>query len=82
MSDFGVALGAYLTKQLTDRETRHDLLRRVPGGAMHMLGLWRRAGARQRGDLDLILAELWGVARGPFAYRGARRAAVCEQTSV
>ncbi len=82
MSDFGVALGAYLTKQLTDRETRHDLLRRVPGGAMHMLGLWRRAGARQRGDLDLILAELWGVARGPFAYRGARRAAVYEQTSV
>jgi hypothetical protein len=75
MHDYGLGLGAYLTKQFIDRDARAQLLRRSPRGVLHMLSLWRNAGgSTQGGDLDLVIAELSGIARGPLAYRSARRA--------
>ncbi len=74
MHDFGLALGAYLAKHLRDPAVRTQLLRRAPRGMRHMVGRWRdgrRGGQRSAG---LVWTEIWGIARGPLAYRRGRRA--------
>ena len=42
---YGMGLSAYITKYLADPATRGQLLRQVPSGVIHMLGLWGRADA-------------------------------------
>lgn len=77
MYGYGVGLSAYLFKYLVSSRTRWDLLRRVPAGIWHGLGLHRRSrvAAQSAGaPTDLALAELRGLVSGPVAYlRGRRR---------
>jgi GT2 family glycosyltransferase len=71
---YGMGLSAYVTKYLAGADTRPAVLRRVPAGVRHMLGLWRRPSGRAPSDLRLVLAEVRGIAAGPLAYRRARAA--------
>lgn len=71
---YGVGLGAYLLKQLFDREFRKVLLKQAPRAALHMLRLWRRGAGGNNGNRSLVLAELAGIVAGPYAYLRARLA--------
>jgi GT2 family glycosyltransferase len=82
MRDFGIGLGAYLTKQLVAPDGRRSIIRHAPMGVWRALSLLNRFGMGSPGDRALFLAELRGVARSPFAYRRARRSALeLEHTS-
>ena len=75
MYGYGVGLSAYATKYLIDRETRGDVLRRAPLGALHMLKIWERSNGDRRGRSSFALAEARGMVVGPYAYLKARRSA-------
>ncbi len=73
--DYGVGLGAMLTKHLvTNRSTAAALLSRVPTGAVHLLSASSPKNASRSGAYPpaLILAELEGLAYGPVAYVRSR----------
>jgi GT2 family glycosyltransferase len=72
---YGKGLSAYLTKYLVSRETRLDMLRRLPHGLGHLARLRARsgaAGARSGLDRGLMLAEARGLLSGPWSYLRAR----------
>jgi GT2 family glycosyltransferase len=82
MRDFGIGLGAYLTKQLVDPGARRSIIRHAPISAWRAFSLLNHFGTGPPGDRELFLAELRGLARSPFAYRRARRSALrLEHTS-
>ena len=70
---YGMGLSAYITKYLADPATRGQLLRQVPSGVIHMLGLWGRADAEGGSHSSLVFAEARGMAAGPLAYWRASR---------
>ena len=74
MYGYGVGLGAYMTKYLSQRATRRDVLKRLPRSAIHMLRLWGRPSDGGGGRPSLVIAEARGLVAGPLAYRRARRA--------
>ncbi|MCW3027658.1 MAG: hypothetical protein JWN81_869 [Solirubrobacterales bacterium] len=72
---YGKGLSAYLTKYVVSRQTRGDVLRRVPHGLGHLATLRARsgdAGARSGLDHRLMLAEVRGLLTGPWSYLRAR----------
>jgi len=72
---YGKGLSAYLTKYLVSRETRAEILRRVPQGLGHLgalRGRSRDAQARSGLDRRLMLAELRGLLTGPWSYLRSR----------
>ena len=73
--DYGVGLGAMLTKHLlTSWSTAGALLARVPTGTVHLLSSSSPKNASRSGTYPpaLILAELQGLAYGPVAYVKSR----------
>ncbi len=74
MRSYGVGMGAFVTKQLGDRAARSVFVRLAPRGAWDFARSWRHTGQSGAGTPTLAMAELWGIARGPVAYRKARRA--------
>ncbi|MDP9799648.1 GT2 family glycosyltransferase [Catenuloplanes nepalensis] len=77
MYGYGTGLTAYLTKLALTRDTRRDLLRRVPAGLVRLARI--RPDTRRR--LDGVAApraalrrEFAGFLAGPFLYLHARRA--------
>jgi glycosyltransferase involved in cell wall biosynthesis len=75
--DYGVGLGAMLTKHLfRDRASAAALLGRVPAGVIHLLSDHSPKNAARSCDYPraLILAELEGLLYGPVAYFRSRRA--------
>ncbi|MDQ3897276.1 MAG: glycosyltransferase [Actinomycetota bacterium] len=73
--DYGVGLGAMLTKQLLgDWRTAAAILGRVPAGAVHLLSGRSTKNAGRSGDYprSLVLAELQGLLLGPAAYLRSR----------
>ncbi|UQX87882.1 glycosyltransferase [Jatrophihabitans telluris] len=76
MYGYGTGLTAYLAKMLSVRETRNDILRRVPKGLARMAKIKRATDDR----LDTAAApkgamrrELTGYLAGPYLYARARR---------
>jgi O-antigen biosynthesis protein len=70
--DFGVGLGAYLTKHLSDPVSRPEMLRGARRGMLHLGQRWQEARAGNRRHVSLVAAEVCGVALGPLAWRRAR----------
>jgi len=76
MRDYGVGLGAMLTKHLfRDRATFAAMVARVPSGARHLLsgGSTKNASRSSRYPASLVRAELAGLVYGPVAYLRSRR---------
>ncbi len=74
--DYGVGLGAMLTKHLfRDRATAAAMLRRVPRGAVHLLSARSPKNAARSSTYPrtLVLAEIQGLLYGPVAYLRSRR---------
>jgi len=74
MRDYGIALGAYLTKSLRDRESRRLFVRYFARGAKYLVRSWRDAGAGVPGGSSFAMTEVWGVLLGPATYIRANRA--------
>jgi GT2 family glycosyltransferase len=78
MYAYGLGLTAYLTKYLLARESRGELVRRLPGGLWHAVRLLRRSrravDAASLEGSNMTSVELRGMLAGPWAYVGARRA--------
>lgn len=73
MRDYGIALGAFLTKQLREPETRRLFARYFVRGSSHLARSWRRAGRGVSSGQSFARTEIWGLILGPKAYaRGAR----------
>jgi GT2 family glycosyltransferase len=75
--DYGVGLGAMLTKHLfRDRSSAAALLGRLPAGAVHLLSARSPKNAARSATYprSLIVAELEGLLYGPVAYLRSRRA--------
>lgn len=77
MYGYGSGLTAYLTKCVLDRGTRGHVLRRLPAGAVRMIGIKRSTDERlvpgvpaPRGAMR---RELSGMVAGPWLYLRARR---------
>ena len=73
--DYGVGLGAMLTKQLLrDRRSAAAILTRVPAGVVHLVSGRSAKNAARSGDYprSLVLAELQGLLYGPVAYVRSR----------
>jgi hypothetical protein len=79
VAGYGVGLGAWIAKLLSDRTTAKMVLRRAGRGLLHTRRMTRvevsaglaPAGADER---SLAATELRAIARGPVAYISARRA--------
>ncbi len=83
MYGYGTGLTAYLCKLLAQRDTRRDVLSRVPLGLRRITQIKRSTDAR----LDTVPApagalrqEMWGYVTGPFLYVRARRRATALRT--
>ena len=75
--DYGVGLGAMLTKHLVQSPaTAAALLSRVPRGLVHLLSAAspKNAGRSRAYPPSLVRAELRGLVYGPVAYGRSRRA--------
>ena len=72
---YGLGVGAFATKYLTDPATRSDVLRRVPRALLHMVSLWGRPAATgvEQPRLGVRLAEATGLLAGPRIYLRTRR---------
>jgi hypothetical protein len=73
--DYGVGLGAMLTKHLVrDWASAANLLVRVPVGSVHLLSKRSSKNASKSADYpaSLVLAELEGLVYGPVAYARSR----------
>ena len=73
--DYGVGLGAMLTKHLVrNRSSAAGLLSRVPAGTVHLLsaGSSKNASRSATYPPSLVLAELQGLLYGPVAYLRSR----------
>lgn len=78
MYRYGVGLGATVTKWITeDRRTAMEVARRLPAGALHVLGpnSQKNKAKSNAYPKSLTLLELAGLLIGPFAYFRSRRAA-------
>jgi GT2 family glycosyltransferase len=77
MYGYGKSLSAYLFKYASSRQTAFDMLSRLPQGVRHLGGLGARS-SRMGTQTGLahgpVIAEMRGLAAGPFAYIRARRA--------
>ncbi|MEO5833983.1 MAG: glycosyltransferase [Nakamurella sp.] len=81
MYAYGTGLTAFLTKHLLDRDTRGDLLRRIPKGIAKLALIPRTTKdsveqAPAQSEISsrmLLLREFTGMAMGPFLYGVARR---------
>lgn len=73
--DYGVGLGAVLTKRFLDRAERRDMLARLPAGLNYLLrpSSPKNAGKQANFPRSLTIAEWLGILYGPFAYVGSRR---------
>ena len=78
MYAYGTGLTAFLTKLLSQRATRRDILSRVPAGLGRMLRIGRQTTVRLDGRASAprgaTLRELAGYAAGPVLYLRARSA--------
>ena len=78
MFGYGTGLSAFLTKCLLQRDTRRELLGRVPLGVRRMAGI--RSTTRERltepaaAPRGALLREFLGFGAGPLLYLQARRA--------
>lgn len=76
MYTYGTGLTAFLTKQLLQRETAGELLRRVPSGLRRAARVWTPSAQapteRPSPPPGLISREIWGLVAGPFAYLRSR----------
>lgn len=79
MYGYGTGLTAYLTKLLTHRATRTELLRRLPAGLVRIAEIRRRTADRLGGGVaappGALRRELAGYLAGPVLYARARREA-------
>jgi GT2 family glycosyltransferase len=83
MFGYGTGLTAFLTKCLLSPDSRWEVLRRVPLGALRILAIRaqtkERLGERVQPPRGALLREFAGFAAGPLLYvraqRGARRRA-------
>jgi GT2 family glycosyltransferase len=73
---YGSGLSAFLTKSVVDDPSSiWELLRKVPAGVLYTLHPASPKNRNKTADYprDLLLAELKGMAYGPFAYLAGRR---------
>jgi len=78
MFGYGTGLSAYLTKCLRRRDTRTDVLRRMPAGARRIAAIRSATSARlgtARAPRGAWSRELIGFAAGPLLYMQAERVA-------
>lgn len=76
MYGYGLGLTAYLAKLLFARQTRRDLLSRVPAGLRHVAYLRRRTADRGGATVapaGVVRREFAGYLSGPVGYVRARR---------
>lgn len=77
MYGYGSGLTAYLTKCVLDRGTRAEVLRRLPSGAVRMIGIKRSTDERLvvgvSAPRGAMRRELSGMVAGPWLYLRARR---------
>src|SRR5437868_12302372 len=68
--DYGVGLGAVLTKRFLRREERKEMLARLPAGLRYLLksNSPKNAGKRPGFPRSLTVAERLGILYGPLAY--------------
>jgi hypothetical protein len=73
--DYGVGLGAVLTKRFLERGTRSELVARLPAGLDYLLNPAspKNAGKTKSFPRSLTLIELAGIAYGPITYLRSRR---------
>ncbi|MDR7279048.1 glycosyltransferase family 2 protein [Catenuloplanes atrovinosus] len=74
---YGTGLTAYLTKLALTRDTRRDLLRRVPAGLVRVARIRRDTGRKLAGvaaPRGAMRREFAGYLAGPLLYLRARRA--------
>lgn len=73
--DYGVGLGAVLTKRFLEKEERREMLRRLPAGLRYLLhpSSPKNSGKTEQFPKSLTLTELAGIALGPIAYMRSRR---------
>jgi GT2 family glycosyltransferase len=79
ITGYGLGLGAWIAKLLTDRRTAPMVLRRAIRGLVHARQMTRVslapvADSGQSAARSLAATELSAMARGPMAYLSARRA--------
>jgi len=71
---YGLGLTAFLTKYAIGRDTRRDILGRLPAGARRIPQLWSPQEISGPAPRSLVAAEALGMLAGPPAYmRGRRR---------
>jgi glycosyltransferase involved in cell wall biosynthesis len=72
--DYGVGLGAVLTKRFLRREERSEMIARLPAGLFYLLdpGSPKNAGKTKNFPRSLTLVELAGIAYGPITYLRSR----------
>jgi glycosyltransferase involved in cell wall biosynthesis/peptidoglycan/xylan/chitin deacetylase (PgdA/CDA1 family) len=79
MYGYGTGLTAYLTKLLLHRNTRSQVLRRVPAGVAKIAQIKRQTDARLAASVaappGALRREFTGYLAGPWLYAAARRAA-------
>ena len=77
MYGYGAGLTAYLTKLILQRETRRDVLGRIPAGLIRMVrirsGTTGRLDAPAAGSRRLLGREFAGYLAGPVLYARSRR---------
>jgi glycosyltransferase involved in cell wall biosynthesis len=73
--DYGVGLGAVLTKRFLQRDERAEMVARLPAGLGYLLSPRspKNAGKTKGFPRSLTLVELAGIAYGPIAYLRSRR---------
>jgi len=73
--DYGVGLGAVLTKRFLQREERSEMVARLPAGLDYLLNPSspKNAGKTKIFPRSLTLIELAGIAYGPITYLRSRR---------
>lgn len=73
--NYGVGLGAVLTKHFLRRDERSEMIARLAAGFDYLFNPSspKNAGKSTGFPKSLTLAELAGIAYGPIAYRRSRR---------
>src|SRR5208337_977453 len=75
MRGYGVGFGAFVFKQLHEKELRRNFFRQLPLRIWERARNWFRHVSSEENVGQFVAAEAWGLIRGPFIYCRSQRAA-------
>ena len=75
MRGYGVGFGAFVFKQLREKELRRNFFRQLPLRIWERVRNWFRHVSSEENVGQFVAAEAWGLIRGPFIYCRSQRTA-------